>query len=59
MMPFKVTEWRRNGVWADLIGINNVAAVERMDKQDKYGGDGDLFVGLHYGGSRRGRKRPG
>ena len=28
MMPCEVTEWHRNGVWADLIGINNVAAVE-------------------------------
>lgn len=29
------SHWHRNGVWADLIGINNVAAVERMDKQDR------------------------
>ena len=37
MMPCEVTEWHRNRVWADLIGINNVAAVERMDKQDRCG----------------------
>lgn len=47
MMPCEVIEWHRNGVWADSIGINNVAAVERMDKQDRCGGDGELLVGLH------------
>lgn len=43
-------------MWADVIRIDSLAAVERMDKQDTCGGDGDLVVGLHSGGSSGGRE---
>ena len=34
-------------MWADVIRTDSLAAVERMDKWDKCGGDGDLLVSLH------------
>lgn len=39
----------RKGLWADVNRKINLAAVDRMDEWDKYGGNGDLLVSLGLG----------